>query len=134
MPLWMFGLLILVVGMFSFCTFSWLVADDFLDEGLGFGFCVSGAILVIVGFAIGIWGSIRLDRANSKFKEEMFSEENYKETILYDDVKYVDGLRQEIKYLKNGESIIMKFDKKASDFASEDGIQIYVYDGKIGVK
>lgn len=86
MPLWIFGMLIAVIGMFSFCVFSWLAEDDFLDEGLGFGFSVSGFILALVGFAIFTWGWIKLEKANSEFKKELFSEENYKETIPYDDL------------------------------------------------
>lgn len=67
--------------------------------------------------------------------ETLFIEENYKETINYDDFISIDRNKSEIMYLKDGSYLTMKYEWSADDFDVKDGIQIYIDStGRVGIR
>ena len=67
--------------------------------------------------------------------EALFIEENYKETINYDDFISIDRNKSEIMYLKDGSYLTMKYEWSADDLEVKDGIQIYVDStGRVGIR
>lgn len=67
--------------------------------------------------------------------EALFIEENYKETINYENFISIDRNKSEIMYLKDGSYLTMKYEWSADDFEVKDGIQVYVDStGRVGIR
>ena len=66
--------------------------------------------------------------------EKIYAEENYKETISSEDFVDIDYLFQNIRYVKEDTITKLHYDYVTYNFKPQNGIQIYVYDEKVGIK
>ena len=88
-------------------------------------FLISMPFVAIFGFA----------ESKKAEMEALFIEENYKETINYENFINIDHNKSEIMYLKDGSYLTMKYEWSADDFDVKDGIQIYVDStGRVGIR
>lgn len=87
-------------------------------------------VSIILAFTFIGAGFVKNDDINI---QNFFVDENYRETIEYND--FIDISVNEIKFMKDGSLITMKYKYKAKDFDVKDGIQVYVNpNGTVGIK
>ena len=134
MDIFRLGYILLIIGFPSLILFAVLGCEDdgknHKKTSLFFGLYMASILLVLCAIMTLVIGVSK----SEPIAEKIYAEENYKETISSEDFVDIDYLFQNIRYVKEDTITKIHYDYVTYNFNPQNGIHIYVYDEKVGIK